>query len=342
MASIRQRGSRFQVMYREHGKQTSKSFGTQAEAQAFASKFDRPDVVHRTEVRGELTVAGYLARWLPTHRLRDTTRESYATYAKHITARIGNLPMRELKPAKVREFFRQIETELSGGMVGHVLTVLREMSRAAVADEILTADPTTGVKIAGRESREMSILTPEEYARVYDATPEHYKSLIRLLWSSGLRWGEAMGLKADCIVQDVHGRWVVVVKRTLAQVNGRPVLRDHGKTKNATRNVTIPADLAQTLLDGAESDGHVFRAPRGGFISRSNFRHVWVRVCADAGVSVRVHDLRHSHASLLANSGVNLLVVCKRLGHSDLKVTSRYLHLIDDGTDPALDVLLAA
>jgi integrase len=77
-------------------------------------------------------------------------------------------------------------------------------------------------------------------------------------------------------------------------------------------------------------------------LSRSNFRRIWVAVCATAGVSVRVHDLRHSHASILANSGVNLLLIMKRLGHSDLKVTSRYLHLIDDGSDPALDVLLAA
>jgi integrase len=249
------------------------------------------------------------------------------------------MPVADLKAGVVRTFMREIETELSGDMCQHILSVLREMSRAAVADELMTSDPTSGLRAAGSERREMNIITPREYERVYAATPEHYRTLVRLLWVTGLRWGEAMGLKADCIIEDVHGRWVVVVKRTLAEVKGQAQLRDHGKTRNAVRNVTIPVDLAEALLEGASDDGWCFRAPRGGFISRANFRRTWLAVCAEAGVSVRVHDLRHSHASLLANSGVNLLVVCKRLGHADLKITSRYLHLIDDGTDPALVVL---
>jgi hypothetical protein len=94
------------------------------------------------------------------------------------------------------------------------------------------------------------------------------------------------------------------------------------------------------MLHGAR-DGWIFRAQRGGYLCRSNFRSNWKRACAAAGLpALRVHDARHSHASWLANDPQTPLAnVRDRLGHSSLAVTSRYVHVMQSDTDPCLAAL---
>lgn len=118
-------------------------------------------------------------------------------------------------------------------------------------------------------------------------------------------------------------------RRTVArrEVGGRQTERDYGKTVRSMRSVSITDDLASDL-GSAKGNGHIFTATRGGKLARSNFRRIWLAACAEAGVKgVRVHDLRHTHASWLVNNCADLIAVRDRLGHSDLKTTSRYLVL---------------
>jgi integrase len=75
-------------------------------------------------------------------------------------------------------------------------------------------------------------------------------------------------------------------------------------------------------------------------IGRGQFRRVWVQACAAAGVKgVRVHDLRHSHASWLCASGLPTVEVQERMGHTDLKTTEGYLHTLPDRKDEVVTAL---
>lgn len=359
MASVRERNGKFTGLYRDQdGKQKSAgTFKTQAAALKAANAHEglekngqnartllrKPVAVHRTEKQGKLTVAGYFPVWLAGHKLEATSREQYKCMGHHIIKSLGSVALTELTADKVRSFFRDLEkTDLAGSTVGHVMTVLREMCKTAVIDELMTKNPTEGIKIANRRNAEMRILTPAEYKVLLTTLPVFYVLLVRTLVSTGLRWGESQGLQKTDITKRGNG-YVLKVRRVIIEVNGKPIVRDYGKTENATREISIDAELGAALLANADKDGWIFRAYRGGFLSRANFRRVWVKALSDAGiVGVRVHDLRHTHASWLVNNGADLVTVRDRLGHSDIKVTSRYLHVVPGEKDVALEALQKA
>lgn len=353
MASTREREGRFTGLYRDrYGKQRSAgTFSTKAKALKAARASEAlesqgrdaqnalrsPENAYPVSRRGFITVAGYGPQWLSGHRLEATSRECYAAMFKHIERGLGTVTLRDLTPADVRAFFRKLESGgMTGGTEGHVLTVLREMCKTAVNDGLMEKDPTFGVKIQSRRTREMIILQPEEYGRLLMSVPSQHRLTVRALIETGLRWGELMGLRAEDIKD---GK--LTVRRVIIEVNGRTQVRDYGKTSRAMRTISIDPDLERDLT---AREGFVIRAEKGGPLTRSNFRRIWKRALKDAGIdpSLRVHDLRHTHASWLLANGADLVSVRDRLGHSDISVTSRYLHTLDRDTDPCLSALSVA
>ena len=304
----RNRNGRFNATYRDRNGdvQTTPTFSTAREADARAKAcraieaqgrdakafFAKPEMLPTTTKRGHVTVEGYGPDFLAGHRLEDTSRESYGCMLKHVYACLGIVPLRDLDAPKVRALIRALEARprMSGATVGHVMTVLRMMCETAVQDGILDRDPTAGIKIADRQAREMTILTPAQATALKLAIQPHYRLLLRTLLSTGLRWGEAIALRPADVIQ-VEGRWVIKVSRTITEVGGQQTERNYGKTLRAKRDVTIDASLAEALRSDGE---HIFTAARGGKLTRANFRRVWLLACKAAGVEgVRVHDLRH-------------------------------------------------
>jgi integrase len=299
-----------------------------------------PRELHAETKRGQLTVAGYFPRWLAGHRLEATSRQSYECMGKHVIKGIGNMPMRDVEPADVRAWFRRLEaTGLSNSTIGHVKTTASEMFKTAITDKIVTSNPVDGLKIAGRRAGEMRILSVQEYRALLAAVLPHYTLMVRTAVETGLRWGELVALRPS----DIQGN-VIKVRRTIMELTQpqRFVERGYGKTAKAQRDISITPDLASAITAIAEGDEFLFRAHRGGQVSRTNFRRVFKAACTTAGITgVRVHDLRHTHASWLANGGADLVTVRDRLGHSDIKITSRYLHVVAGTRDVALDALSA-
>jgi len=348
MASTRERNGRHVGLYRNaQGRQRSAgTFDTAREALKAAEHAEalaNPPAtveVHAGTKRGRVTVAGYAHAWLSGHRLEATSRESYGALLQHVVRELGGVCVADLDTAKCKTFFRKLEAgKLSSATVGHVRTVLRAMCRAAIDEEILDKMPE--MAISPVRNREMTVATREQ-ARVIEASvPVHYRTLVHTLFQTGMRYGEAMGLGPEHV--EVHEGYAVlhVGRRVITEVGGRPVVKAYGKSKNATRDIVVPLELGERLLAGAR-DGYLFRAARGGYLSRSNFRRIWKPAVKAAGVpTLRVHDARHSHASWLANDpAVPLAAVRDRLGHSSLSITSRYIHDMS-GPDAILTALAA-
>lgn len=342
VAGVRERNGRFLGHYKVNGRQKGAgTFDTWDEALHAAKLAEAARPVKEVpalpvSVRGKMTVAGYMSVFLNGHKLRETSRESYGKQAKHVIAHLGAVPLADLKPSDVRTFARTLErSSLAPSTVAKVMTVLRQLCVMAVVDGLIESNPTTTIKAGGSSHTEMRILTRDEYMALLAAIPPHYKLLIETLVETGLRWGEAMGIKPDAITQTGKS-WTLKVRRTVAEVASKPVPRDFGKTPSATRTITITASLAKRLLAVKTGpDGYVFRTVRGAFITRSLFWRDYVNAQKRAGITgLRVHDLRHTAISWWVNAGIPLHEVRDRAGHTDLSTTSRYIHVVKGGDDP--------
>ncbi len=159
-----------------------------------------------------------------------------------------------------------------------------------------------------------------------------------MLAYGGLRWGEAAALRRGrCDPQ----RSRIEVAESLADVEGHLYF---GATKNhRSRMVAIPrflrdrlaTHLARQVPDDPEA--LVFTSPNGAPLRNSNFRRqVWYQAVEETGLpeDLRIHDLRHTCASLLAAAGANPKAVQVHLGHSSITVTmDRYTHLFPSDVD---------
>lgn len=155
---------------------------------------------------------------------------------------------------------------------------------------------------------------------------------------TGLRWGEVVALRRPSF--DLLRRRLLVAE-SATDVGGR---LEFGTPKNhQAREVPLPdflIELVAPLLD-TEDDALLFTAPKGGPLRSGNFRrNVWLPACQASGMpeGLRVHDLRHTAASLAISGGASVKAVQRLLGHSSARITlDRYTHLFNDDLDALAD-----
>ena len=169
--------------------------------------------------------------------------------------------------------------------------------------------------------------TPEEY-KAFSESIRHNIELytaFEILFYTGMRKGELLALTLQDI--DFHAKTIAITK-TLAYVNGEYVMQSP-KTIKSNRVIDVPQFLLDEIKAYTEK---VYKLdPEQRLFPRSR---VWLGqaityTCDKIDLKpIRVHDLRHSHASLLINLGTNPLMIAERLGHEDVKVTlNTYAHL---------------
>jgi integrase len=177
---------------------------------------------------------------------------------------------------------------------------------------------------------EMRIIGVDEFATVISKVPDHYQTFVRVLYATGLRWGEAVALQ----VQDV-ALPNLRVRRALKWSPDNNRVIGETKTQRGNRTVAVTDELhdeLRALIAGRKGSELVFTAPRGGpILHRTFWSRVWLPAVKHLEPRPRIHDLRHSHASVLLARGIPIHVVSRRLGHSNITVTvDTYGHLLPD------------
>jgi integrase len=334
MASVRKRGSKFTGLYRDArgARKSAGSFDTYDEALARAQvaeldarPLEHPEVFPKQR-RGKVTVAGYAPGWLDGQELLEANSVEIAKSAlKRIMPHLGSKAREDVTPDDVRRMLAALKKSgLSDGTVSRTLDVARQLLPKAA---------TEGVRFRIKERRRMTVATRQQAAAIEAAMLPRYKLLVWTAFAAGCRWGELIAVRETGIEARGAG-YALKIRRTVEEVCRECSERGYGKSDAAMRDITVSRDLARKLM--AFGSELCFPGPRGGCLKRSTFRRVfWLPSIEKAGIpGLRVHDMRHSAISWLANSGMPLADVRDRAGHSSISVTNRYIHVMPGDADP--------
>jgi integrase len=338
------RSKRWRVRYRDPtGRERSRSFARRAEADRFLA------TIQADLIRGEWTdprlaripVDEWSRRWLATKRhLKPKTLAGYESILRaHVLPAFGGHQLRHLDRMAVEEWIAELQaTGLGASGVRQARQLLNSMLRLAVDAGYMSSNPVEGVRVPRQPDGEMLFLDAAEVEWLASAIREPYETLVYVLAYGGLRWGEAAALKRGrCDLL----RSRLEVAESLSEARGE---LHFGSTKtHRSRMVGIPGFLRDLLAlhlarhVQSEPDALVFTSPLGAPLRNSNFRRqVWYRAVEDAALpeGLRIHDLRHTCASLLISAGANPKAVQGHLGHSSIAVTmDRYTHLFPSDTE---------
>jgi integrase len=293
--------------------------------------------------RGELiqptreTLNEYAHAWLERQDVRPRTKEIYSwALERHLLPRLGH---RRLDQITVDDVAALIATMRQSGLKGWTITsALRPLSiilAHAARRGRIPLNPINQLERGERpkhdDQRPKRILSLDEmHALLAAADGELYRCLLELLLTGGLRIGEALGLA----VFDLDPQHSLV--RVACQL-GRDGARTPLKTEESQRAIDIPGALMRRLLELVasrglrfEPDTLVFASRSGGGLERKVAREALKRAVKAAGIAPpepTLHDLRHSHASMLIAMDVPLVDVQRRLGHRKPDTTLRvYAH----------------
>ena len=145
-----------------------------------------------------------------------------------------------------------------------------------------------------------------------------------MLYWCGLRLGEMLALTPEDF--DFKDN-MVRINKSYQRINGEDVITDP-KTKKSIRKVKMPDFLADEMKDYFASIYRLEPKQRVFPIDKNYMHHEMTRGSKKAGVKrIRIHDLRHSHVSLLIDMGFSALAIADRVGHESINITYRYAHL---------------
>ena len=173
---------------------------------------------------------------------------------------------------------------------------------------------------------QMDFFTKEEYLRFADAMmdePMAYYCFQVLYWC-GIREGEMLALTLDDI--DFQKK-TIRINKTFHQIKGKDIVTEP-KTPKSNRTVQMPDFLADELMDYVKMQYGLQNTDRLFPVGKSYLYRMMKKGCEGAGLrKIRVHDLRHSHVSLLIHMGFSAVAIAERVGHESVDITYRYSHM---------------
>ena len=276
------------------------------------------------------TVADLVARCMRAYvkvHCKPKTQSLYRTAInRHIVPALGTIAVKDVRSSHVIELHDRLRD--TPAMANHVVAMLSKMFSLAQTWELVPRgrNPCKAVRHYREQSRER-FLTPEEYRRVGAALREVEAegsmwppaiAAIRLLMLTGCRKSEILTLRWDD------------VDRTAGEFRLR-----EGKRGPRMVPLTTPALKVLDGIERVEGIPWVIRSQKDG-IHLPGLNYYWNRIRDRAGLAgVRIHDLRHSHASRALALGESLTMIGRLLGHSKVGTTARYAHLVHDAEKAA-------
>lgn len=305
-----------------------------------------------------LRVATYLRQWLESKRkIRRTTMRSYESHVRlYLEPHLGRILLAELRPHHLDVMYLDLLSSANRGpaTVQRVHATLRSALNAAVKRRLIPWNPALHIELPTSGKPATTVWTAQQFGQFLDEYSEHrLYGLFHLVGLTGLRRGEVLGLR--WLDLDL-GAGVLRIAQQLVDAGGGPEFGPP-KTRSGVRVVPLDAgtiDVLRGHRDRQDAEraawgaawvdsGLIFTRENGEHVRPDYVTHLFRRLAIGAELpAIRLHDLRHTSASLALAAGVPMKVVSERLGHSSTAITADlYTHVVPLVAQDAADRIAA-
>lgn len=332
-------------------------YRTRKEAEAARAKLVNEVNTGVYTAPSKLTLAQWVVDcWSPTMRtqVKASTWDGYSRMLRlHVIPTLGHRPLHQLTPPMLNSLYTDLmETgsrrgKAGGGLntktVRHVHTTLHKVLADAIDAGLLTtnvAERAKPPKPRAASSTEMKFWNPDQLAKFLVHVEDHrLRAAWHLAGMTGMRRGEVLGLRWNDVDLEA-GR--LAVRRTLISVQYQ--IRESTPKTHQARTIDLDRDTVEQLRShrhrqetdqaawgpGYQETDLVFRREDGSPLHPDLFSQAFEAEVRRSGLPrIRLHDLRHTHASIALRAGVPVKVISERLGHEDPAFTMKqYAHVI--------------
>jgi integrase len=345
------RGTTWVVRYRDPLPR-ERTFDRKADAERFERfvrhQLDTDQYLDPESAR--ITVRDWAERWWPTVEQSERAPSTISGYEPalrlQVLPHLGHRRLRTLRRIDMEEWLSGLRTAgYANSTIHSARTVLGMVLTSAMDARIIAGNPLTGLRLPKGSSRTRNALMVEQVEALAGAVDPWWRTFVLVLAYCGLRPGEAIALRRKHL--DDLGR--LTVERGMTEHRGTLLERDT-KT-HRTRVVEVPASVLVELRThvelhvGEEPSALLFTTPFGDPVRLSNWRHrVWDPLAGELGLPkwATPYVLRHTAASLLAQSGVPVAAAAASLGHDPAIFLRTYAHLYPGDLAAVADAMDAA
>ena len=335
---------RVQVYYTDYKgdrlRKQKKGFKTKKEAKQW-----EVDFINSLDLSADILFEHLVDNYMEdlSHRLKVSTMATKKTIIdKHLIPFFEGVKVNEITPLLVRRWQNSIlKQSYTKTFMKTINNQLSAIMNYAVSYYGLQSNPVRKAgSIGKKKADEMNFWTYDEYKAFISCIDDpSYRIVFEMLYYTGVRIGELLALTpADIDISEM----TVSITKTYTVVNRQGYITEP-KTEKGKRVIGIPKDVMNHLvkymstLYGLESSDRIFT------FARSYPSKIMDKYIEQSGVKrIRIHDFRHSHASLLISLDINIMTIADRLGHEKVDTTwNTYGHLYPNKRSEVVDKLSA-
>jgi integrase len=306
------------------------------------------------------TLNQYLDFWLESiakQRVGGRTFDDYQVLLKlHVREKLGEIKLSDLRAAHLQKLYGELQTEkkLGARRVRYVHSVISSALKKAVELDLIPRNVAKLVELPKQTKKEMDVLSEAECEMFLTALHgERLAAMFSFALATGTRPEEYLALQWKDI--DLE-KGTATIRRVVVRLPKGNLQFCEPKTAKSRRKIPLPKSVINELRAHRRKQGEerlklgsawqnldlVFPSEVGTPSTHSNITQVYKRVLRRAGLrtSLRLYDLRHTHATLLLKAGVNPKIISERLGHSTIVLTlDVYSHVLPDMQSEAVEHL---
>ena len=320
--------------------------GTKKEAETKLSELQ-----HQLDTGGyikpdKVTLGQFLERWLADYAVPNLSPETTQAYEfmarKHLIPGLGFIPLQQLTPAHIQAYYTEKLTTgrrdgqggLSPRTVRHHHRLLHVLLESAVKWQLVQRNVSDSVDAPKFRPKEMRTFNQDDMLSFLESVKEtEYYPVFYTALFTGMRRSELLALRWSDVDLDLG---FISINRSLHHLADKSFVFQPPKTTKSRRQVPLaPSNslvlklhlegqrAARLLMDQpVHDDGLVFCQVDGGPLLPHSVSQAWRRLVRKAGFpGIRMHDARHTHATLMLEQGVNWKIISERLGHGSVAMT---------------------